>query len=161
VKKECSWPVSRVLFPTLCSRPGVCHLSRPAVTDGLNRSTLCLGRAALKRQFTRTFNSRPAQPADHPTAGGLLPHLLTLTRHGVGRLFSSACGLPSRITSRWEAGCSVLPGLSSRTARVPTADGPTATRGQRYAYFLEYLWFGGKNGERALLGAVRRFFPVF
>ena len=40
-----------------------------------------VGRATLRRRFTWTCSSRWAQPADHPTAGGLLHHLLTLTRN--------------------------------------------------------------------------------
>ena len=38
-----------------------------------------IGRATLCRRYTRTFSSRCAQPVCHHTAGGLLPHLLTLT----------------------------------------------------------------------------------
>ena len=48
------------------------------------------GRAALRRWYTRTCSPQLAQPDDHPPAGGLLHHLLTLTRHDGGRLFSSA-----------------------------------------------------------------------
>ena len=48
------------------------------------------------RQFTRTFSLRDAQPACRHTAGGLLPHLLTLTysaRIKVERCQSGGCFL--------------------------------------------------------------------
>ena len=37
-----------------------------------------VGRAILKRRFTRTCSLRTAQPGDRPPAGGLLHRLLTL-----------------------------------------------------------------------------------
>ena len=61
---------------------GVCHLSNPHVTTRLQRSTLhrtTFGRTTLKRWYTRTCSPQMVQPADRPTAGGLLHHLLTLT----------------------------------------------------------------------------------
>ena len=42
-------------------------------------SIVVLGRAALRRWYTRTCSPQPAQPSDHPLTGGLLHHLLTLT----------------------------------------------------------------------------------
>ena len=81
----CSRPVSRVL----CPLRGVCHSSIPCVATRLKRSTLRLGRAALKRRFTRTCSLQDTRPVHHCTAGGLLPHLLTLTSER-RRLFSSA-----------------------------------------------------------------------
>ena len=71
-------PISRVLYPLR----GVCHSSIHYVTIVLKRSTLQLERAALKRRFTRTCSSRDARPVHRCTAGGLLPHLLTLTLAG-------------------------------------------------------------------------------
>lgn len=56
-------------------RKSPCALSIPP-------STVCpetFGRAALKRWYTRTCSLRLARPDDHPSAGGLLHHLLTLT----------------------------------------------------------------------------------
>ena len=38
-----------------------------------------VGRATLRRWYTRTCSLQQAQPNDHPLAGGLLHHLLTLT----------------------------------------------------------------------------------
>ena len=61
---------------------GVCHSSIPDVTIGLKRSTLRLGRATLKRRFTRTCSSQDARLVHRCTTGGLLPHLLTLTLTG-------------------------------------------------------------------------------
>ena len=63
---------------------GACHLSSPRVTPGLKHSTLrsspkAIGRAALNLRFTWAYSSQMAQPDDHPPAGGLLHHLLTLT----------------------------------------------------------------------------------
>ena len=37
------------------------------------------GRTALNRWYTRTCSLQMGQPDDHPPAGGLLHHLLTLT----------------------------------------------------------------------------------
>ena len=54
------------------------------VTLQLKHSTLVvltLGRATLKQRFTWTCSSWTAQPDDHPPAGSLLHHLLTLTTH--------------------------------------------------------------------------------
>ena len=75
-----SQSVSRVL----CPLRGVCHSSIPCVTTRLKRSTLRLGRAALKRRFTRTCSLQDARPVHRCTAGGLLLHLLTLTSKGGG-----------------------------------------------------------------------------
>jgi len=76
------------------------HLSWPIVTNRLNRSTLWLERVALKRQFTRTFSLRYAQPTCHHIAGELLPHLLTLTSergsYFLLRLFAFADNFPLR-----------------------------------------------------------------
>ena len=73
-----SRPVSRVL----CPLRGVCHSSIPCVTTWLKRSTLRLGRATLKRRFTWTCSLQDTRPVHRCTAGGLLPHLLTLTLAG-------------------------------------------------------------------------------
>lgn len=82
-KKGSRAPVSRVLSRN-CWQRGACHLSTPHVTMRLKHSTLRrnlrFGRAALRRRFTRTCSPQMARPADHPTAGGLLHRLLTLTR---------------------------------------------------------------------------------
>ena len=76
------------------------HLSWPIVTNRLNRSTLWLERVALKRQFTRTFSLRYAQPIRHHIAGELLPRLLTLTSIRGGyfllRLFALTDNFPLR-----------------------------------------------------------------
>ena len=53
-----------------------------SVTTLLKRSTLRLGRATLNRRYTRTCSSQDTRPVHHCTAGGLLPHLLTLTLAG-------------------------------------------------------------------------------
>ena len=42
-------------------------------------SIVKIGRATLRRWFTRTCSPQQTQPDDHPSAGGLLHHLLTLT----------------------------------------------------------------------------------
>ena len=73
-----SQSISRVL----CPLRGVCHSSMPYVTIWLKRSTLRLGRATLKRRFTWTCSLQDTQPVHRCTAGGLLPHLLTLTLAG-------------------------------------------------------------------------------
>ena len=73
-----SQPISRVLYPLL----GVCHSSMQSVTTLLKRSTLRLGRAALKHRFTWTCSLQDTRPVHRCTAGGLLPHLLTLTLAG-------------------------------------------------------------------------------
>ncbi len=72
----------------------VCHLSTTHVTIRLQHSTLRrishrsaeLGRATLRQRFTRTCSPQLAQPVDHPTTGGLLHHLLTLTPDGISAL---------------------------------------------------------------------------
>ena len=83
-----SQSISRVL----CPLRGVCHSSMQCVTTKLKRSTLRLGRATLKRRFTWTCSLQDTRPVHRCTAGGLLPHLLTLTPtlEKEGRLFSSA-----------------------------------------------------------------------
>ena len=73
-----SRPVSRVL----CPLRGVCHSSMQYVTTLLKRSTLRLGRATLKCRFTWTCSLQDTRPVHRCTAGGLLPHLLTLTLAG-------------------------------------------------------------------------------
>ena len=73
-----SQSISRVLYPLL----GVCHSSIHHVTMMLKRSTLRLGRATLKHRFTRTCSLQDTRPVHRCTAGGLLPHLLTLTLSG-------------------------------------------------------------------------------
>ena len=73
-----SRPVSRVLYPLR----GVCHSSIQCVTTLLKRSTLRLGRATLKHRFTWTCSLQDTRPVHRCTAGGLLPHLLTLTLAG-------------------------------------------------------------------------------
>ena len=72
-----SQSISRVL----CPLRGVCHSSMQCVTTKLKRSTLRLGRATLKRRFTWTCSLQDTRPVHRCTAGGLLPHLLTLTPH--------------------------------------------------------------------------------
>ena len=74
-----SWPIIRVLY---LSKKGVCHSSMQCVATLLKRSTLRLGRATLKRRFTWTCSLQDTRPVHHCTAGGLLPHLLTLTLAG-------------------------------------------------------------------------------
>ncbi|WP_337387687.1 hypothetical protein, partial [Prevotella sp.] len=54
-------------------------------------------------------------PDDHPPAGGLLHHLLTLTAHKARRLFSSTDTCRRRQLLFSEVGFPVLPGLSSPT----------------------------------------------
>ena len=61
-----------------------CHLSTTQVALRLQHSTLHrilkgIERDALKRWYTWTCSPQMAQPDDHPSAGGLLHHLLTLT----------------------------------------------------------------------------------
>ena len=73
-----SQSISRVL----CPLQGVCHSSMHYVTIILKRSTLRLGRATLKRRFTWTCSLQDTRPVHRCTAGGLLPHLLTLTLAG-------------------------------------------------------------------------------
>ena len=85
-------------------------------------SIALLGRATLCRWFTRTCSSQLAQPDDHPPAGGLLHHLLTLTCRG-RRLFSSALTCCHQQLPFSEVGCPMLPGLSSRTHRASDRPG--------------------------------------
>ena len=73
-----SQPISRVLCPIR----GACHSSIQCVTTLLKRSTLRLGRATLKRRYTWTCSLQDTRPVHRCTAGGLLPHLLTLTLAG-------------------------------------------------------------------------------
>ena len=119
-KKESTAPVSRVLYRL----HGVCHLSNPWVTPGLKRSTLrrmspgpvaSLLRPSSTRagnplsgRFTWTCSPQQAQPNDHPLAGGLLHHLLTLTpsRRGGGRsLLPSPTVTNSFHFQKWGALC--------------------------------------------------------
>ena len=102
-KKESTAPISRVLYRFR----GACHLSNPWVTPRLKRSTLrrmspgpvawllrpSSTRAGnpLSGRYTWTCSPQRTQPNDHPLAGGLLHHLLTLT------------------SSRWRGGHSLLP----------------------------------------------------
>jgi len=58
-----------------------------------------------------------AQPDDHPSAGGLLHHLLTLTPQTVRRLFSSAFTYRRRQLLLSEVERPMLPGLSSRVSK--------------------------------------------
>ena len=46
-----------------------------------------VGRTILKQWFTRTCGLQMTQPTDHPVAGGLLHHLLTLTLLSAGGYF--------------------------------------------------------------------------
>ena len=79
------------------------------------------------KRFTRTCSLRMARPADHPTAGGLLhtpshpyrgPDQMPFAR----RSFSSAISCRHRQLPFSEAECPALPGLSSRTTKVPATD---------------------------------------
>ena len=114
LQKESSAPISRVLYPygrlsfiyyagypaSLASYPPSCSLE--------------LGRTILNQWYTRTCSLQTEQPCDHPQAGGLLHHLLTLTPL-LRRLFSSpvSCCYQQLVLSPVE--CPLLPGLSSRT----------------------------------------------
>ena len=91
-------------------------------------SIVVLGRAALRRWYTRTCSPQPAQPSDHPLTGGLLHHLLTLTSpplfpptrgriRGARRLFSSAVTYCHQYLLLSEVRRPMLPGLSSRAVR--------------------------------------------
>ena len=82
-QKKGSAPISRVLFRK-ASHAALCHLSNLQVTLQLKRSTLhrlCrVGRAPSNDGLHELAASSRHSPNDHPSAGGLLHHLLTLTR---------------------------------------------------------------------------------
>ena len=80
------------------------------------------GRTALNRWFTRTCSLQMEQPDDHPPAGGLLHHLLTLTSLP-RRLFSSPVSCCHQQLALSPVERPVLPGLSSR-APMDTSDRP-------------------------------------
>ena len=81
-QKKGSAPISRVLFRK-ASHAALCHLSNLQVTLQLKRSTLhrlCrVGRAPSNDGLHELAASSRHSPNDHPSAGGLLHHLLTLT----------------------------------------------------------------------------------
>ena len=127
-----SAPISRVLYSTL--RQSVCHLSNPQVTLRLKHSTLhraMLGRTALKRWYTRTCSLRTGQPDDHPPAGGLLHHLLTLTPCGAVLFFSRIQPSPTACTFTSEVSYAARTFLS-HPPRMPATDRGTAFSLQSY-----------------------------
>ena len=94
------------------------HSSGTLVTERLERPTLELGRAALKRSSTWPCSKRglPCRRR-YRLRGGLLPHRFTLT-HGhlrARRRFVFCCTfLEVSLTGRYPASCPAEPGLSSR-----------------------------------------------
>ena len=128
-QKWYSWSVSRVLYSTYgvltiylrrVSPRGFIVL--PSNSDG---PPLCAGLHELSASEVHSTHC-------HQTTGGLLLHLLTLTQwapslDGTNRAVIFFCtDQPSRTTSRQEADCPMLPGLSShapineRTSGEPT-----------------------------------------
>lgn len=59
--------------------PFIYAVSHPTAQAFYPPSYLRIGRAALKRRYTRTCSLQSAQPGDRPPAGSLLHYLLTLT----------------------------------------------------------------------------------
>ena len=128
-----SRPISRVLYPLW----GVCHSSMLCITAQLKRSTLRLGRAALKRRYTRTCSFQDTRLVRHRTTGGLLPHLLTLTLNNIRRSFSSAWSNPHGLlpVKKWNALC--CPDFPQLTC--VSSDKPVNCflfRRQNYAFFM-------------------------
>ena len=122
-RKHCRYKPGSVQQCVHCC---ACHLSNPYVTTRLKHSTLHrsarhLGGQPFWRWFTWTCSPQKAQPADHPTAGGLLHHLLTLATHKAWRLFSSAFLLLSPTASTFRSGASYAARtfLSSRLSAAP------------------------------------------
>jgi hypothetical protein len=105
-------PVSRVLCPPWTGGGG--HLSWTPVARRLQRPQP-EGSAGYLRapSYLVLLRTGFAWPADHPAAGGLLPHHFTLTGH-VGRR-CHFCGTFLRVTptGRYPASCPLEPGLSS------------------------------------------------
>ena len=77
--KKSSAPVSRVLYP--CGRLSFIYYAGYPTSQAFYPPSCPeeLGRTALQRWYTRTCSLQTEQPCDHPQAGGLLHHLLTLT----------------------------------------------------------------------------------
>ena len=58
--------------------PVIYLLRRSPYGSSILPSIVLLGRAILRRWYTRTCSPQMEQPDDHPSTGGLLHHLLTL-----------------------------------------------------------------------------------
>ena len=90
-KKESSAPISRVLSPPSQKKTTVSAIylvyESPHSSSILPSIVTKVGRTILKQWFTRTCGLQMTQPTDHPVAGGLLHHLLTLTLLSAGGCF--------------------------------------------------------------------------
>lgn len=82
--KKAVGPISRVLSPAqggyLSFIRAYSRLHALSFYPPAQQNYVCFGRVTLCRRYTRTFSLRGARPPRHRDAGGLLPHLLTLTR---------------------------------------------------------------------------------
>jgi len=118
-----SRPVSRVLYPACAAGPMTIYLV-PRLPVGSSNQPEDLGRAASTSSYLVLLLAGFAQPAGHPAAGELLPHLFTLTPVEPGRF--GLCGTFRRVSppGRYPAPCPAEPGLSSPRSRHGAATRP-------------------------------------
>ena len=103
-KKGSRIPISRVLSRSVStSEPVICLVPGSPRGSSVLPSIALLGRATLSRWYTRTCSSQRTQPDDHPPAGGLLHHLLTLAFPGKAVVFF-CLSLPSPTASIFRSG---------------------------------------------------------
>ena len=92
-------------------------------------STVLLGRATLRRWYTWTCSPQSAQPNDHPLAGGLLHHLLTLTSCEAVIFFCRHLLSPIASTFGSGAPCAARTFLSRDLSEAPATNRSSAFSG--------------------------------
>ncbi len=112
-------------FPCSCAADKARRALRKP--GSVSKATISLGSALRRTSSDRTRRSAGriippysvllrtgfTEPVDHPTAGGLLPHLFTLTGAEAPAVCFCGTFLELTLTGRYPASCPVEPGLSS------------------------------------------------
>ena len=135
-KKGSRIPISRVLSRSVStSEPVICLVPGSPRGSSVLPSIALLGRATLSRWYTRTCSSQRTQPDDHPPAGGLLHHLLTLAFPGKAVVFF-CLSLPSPTASIFRSGTPYAARTFPRA--IDTSDKPRfCFHMQSYVFFMK------------------------
>ena len=140
-KRVNSVSVSRVLFLAKARRLPFIYYAGHPTSLAFYPPSLLLGRTTLRRWFTWTCSSQMEQPDDHPSAGGLLHHLLTLTLAGGHSLLPYPAVANCFCFRKWDVLC--CPDFPLAPLLMPAADRNTV-------YYLFCVYFFGSSSMSRL-----------